>query len=64
MDEPCAPYILTKTSVSNEGEVVADTHEVYGRKISLKLENLFLKGMKSLCVCKVMKKLILCQLKQ
>ena len=35
MGEPCAPYILTKSSVNEEGQIVTDTTEVYGRKISL-----------------------------
>ena len=35
LGEPCAPYILTKSSVNEEGQIVTDTTEVYGRKISL-----------------------------
>ena len=35
LGEPCPPYILTKSSVNEEGQIVTDTTEVYGRKISL-----------------------------
>ena len=35
LGEPCAPYILTKSSVNEEGEIVTDTTEVQGRKIEL-----------------------------
>ncbi len=35
LGEPCAPYILTKSSVNEEDQIVTDTTEVYGRKIEL-----------------------------
>ncbi len=35
LGEPCAPYILNKSSVNEEGQIVTDTTEVYGRKIEL-----------------------------
>ena len=35
LGELCAPYILTKSSVNEEGEIVTDTTEVQGRKIEL-----------------------------
>ncbi len=35
LGEPCAPYILTKSSVNEEGQTVTYTTEVYDCKISL-----------------------------
>ncbi len=35
LGEPCAPYILTKSRVSEEGQLVTDTTEVYGSRIEL-----------------------------
>ena len=32
LGEPCAPYILTKSSVNEEGQVVTDTTEVHAQK--------------------------------
>ncbi len=48
LGEPCGPYILTKSSVNEEGQVVTDSTEVYGRKIEP--GNRFYKDTTNICV--------------